>query len=210
MGAGQGGAQGQAQVQRVIGGQVHLFESGCGIAHPGLSQLLAHAHKRIQRAHRFLEDHGHGFPAQGADAGIACADYLVAIHGDGAARAHPIGQKPHDGQRSERFAGAGFTNDTELLAGRELEVKRSHKGSGGPGGGDGQVIYVEQAHRADPFRRGSRRSRRASPSRLKPSTVAAMARPGQKACRGAVPRSDWESCSIRPQEAAGGAVPRPR
>ena len=74
-----------------VGIKLHLFESGCGIAHPGLSQLLAHAHKRIQRAHRFLENHGHGLPAQGADAGIACADYFVAIHGDGAARAYPIG-----------------------------------------------------------------------------------------------------------------------
>ena len=95
-------------------------------------------------------------------------------------------------------------------AGRELEVQGPQKGSGGPSSGDRQVIYFEQAHRADPFRRGSRRSRRASPSRLKPSTVAAMASPGQKACRGAVPSSDWESCSMRPQEAAGGAVPRPR
>ena len=30
-----------------VGIKLHLFESGCGIAHPGVGQLLAHAHKRI-------------------------------------------------------------------------------------------------------------------------------------------------------------------
>ena len=59
-------------------------------------------------------------------------------------------------------------------------------------------------------RRGSSRSRSPSPSRLSPSTDSAMARPGHTASSGAWNMRVWASLSMRPQEAWGGCVPRPR
>ncbi len=66
-----------------------------------------------------------------------------------------------------------------------------------------------QAHRR-PSRRGSKRSRKPSPRRLKPSTARAIATPGATASQGAVSRKVWASFSIRPQLGVGGGRPRPR
>ncbi len=59
-------------------------------------------------------------------------------------------------------------------------------------------------------KRGSRRSRRPSPSRFKPSTAQAMAAPGHTASSGAWCIKVCASASIRPQDGCGGCVPRPR
>ena len=59
-------------------------------------------------------------------------------------------------------------------------------------------------------RRGSNRSRRPSPRRLRPITASAMAMPGNTASRGAWNSRVCASFSMRPQEGCGGCVPRPR
>src|SRR5262249_59401989 len=56
---------------------------------------------------------------------------------------------------------------------------------------------------------GSRASRRASPNRLKPKTVSAIARPGKMAIHGAVEAySSAPPCNIRPHAAVGSWTPR--
>ena len=58
---------------------------------------------------------------------------------------------------------------------------------------------------------GSSASRSASPKRLKPNTVTAIARPGKIAIHGAVEAySSAPPCSIRPQAGTGSCTPSPR
>ena len=57
---------------------------------------------------------------------------------------------------------------------------------------------------------GSRVSRNPSPSKLKPSTAQAIASPGNIAIQGEADMKVCASFSIRPHEAWGGWVPRPR
>src|SRR5439155_2683124 len=57
---------------------------------------------------------------------------------------------------------------------------------------------------------GSSRSRSPSPSRLSPSTVRAMAPPGNTANQGFIDRKFCASLSMSPHDGCGGCVPRPR
>src|SRR5215831_10493307 len=57
---------------------------------------------------------------------------------------------------------------------------------------------------------GSSRSRRPSPRRLSPSTVRAIAPPGNTANHGFIDRKLCASRSMSPQDGCGGCVPRPR
>ena len=57
---------------------------------------------------------------------------------------------------------------------------------------------------------GSRVSRNPSPNKLKPNTAQAMAKPGKIAIQGDSDIKVWASFSMRPQEAWGGWVPKPR
>src|SRR5262250_3426807 len=62
-----------------------------------------------------------------------------------------------------------------------------------------------------PRRRGSRTSRRASPSMLKPKTAKEMAAPGKMAIQGArCMKERPEPASMAPQDGRGGGTPRPR
>src|SRR5215212_7328848 len=78
---------------------------------------------------------------------------------------------------------------------------------------DAQVLDFDQG-RARHERRlrdcGSRTSRKPSPSRLRPSTVKKMARPGKIESHGAVVIWSRASDSMLPQLGNGGRTPRPR
>ena len=80
-----------------------------------------------------------------------------------------------------------------------------HAGEGGtPVSGRGCGAYRSRSL-------GSRASRKASPKRLKPKTVRAIARPGKIAIHGAVEAySSAPPCSIRPQAGTGSCTPSPR
>src|SRR5262249_3145376 len=75
-----------------------------------------------------------------------------------------------------------------------------------------QILDVEQrAHLTLARRmRGSRMSRRPSPSRLKPITTRKMAMPGAVAYHQASGRNSRDSAIMRPHSGAGGGAPRPR
>src|SRR5208282_6192091 len=78
-----------------------------------------------------------------------------------------------------------------------------------PGMGDNQPMPDFGGQRSRNL--GSRASRRASPKRLKPNTVNAIARPGKIAIQGAVEAySSAPPCSISPHAGVGSWTPRPR
>ena len=170
---------------------------------------------RIERAHGFLEHHGQGPPTQGAEPFLVRRQQVLAVEQDPAAGGRGLGQQAHDGQRGHRFSAAGLADQTQTLAGLQDEGNpvQNARRTARRGDGDGQVLNREQgghgAYRAR-RRRGSSRSRKPSPRRLRPSTVRAMARPGKTASRGALNISVWASFSILPQLGRGGWVPRPR
>ena len=117
------------------------------------------------------------------------------------------------------FDGAPVEGDTsQVEADRQRCVEDLAGGDGqghvlqdrGRADGQGQVADVQHAHgQRSRLTRGSNRSRRPSPVRLRPSTVTKMARPGMIASHGAKPIMVWASASIRPQLGAGGWAPRP-
>ena len=111
-----------------------------------LDQLLAELHRRIQRCHRLLVDHG--------DRGAANAAQLFRRHGadvapleqdlaadDAAVLPHEI----HDGERDGRFAATGLAHDAMRLAGheREIEVDDGRDLSGARVIGDREVAAFE-------------------------------------------------------------------
>ena len=70
--------------------------------------------------------------------------------------------------------------------------------------GDGQQTHIRSTRM-----RGSSRSRRPSPMRLRPSTVRMIAPPGMSARWGAKLTMVCASASIRPQLGRGGCAPSP-
>src|SRR5690606_6557755 len=126
----------------------------------------------------------------------------------------------HHGQRGDGLAAARLAHETDVLAGVDVEGDLVH----GPGGlltaqpeGDAQVAHRQQwfalAGLGGTHRRllGSSASRMASPKRVKPRAVTAMAMPGSSASWGAMAKRSWAATSIRPHSAtAGSGCPRPR
>jgi len=70
-------------------------------------------------------------------------------------------------------------------------------------------VFIGKAYRVLD-KRGSSRSRKPSPIKLRPSTAKAMATPGYTASMGAWNICDCASFSMRPQLGLGGCVPNPK
>src|SRR5207247_6008133 len=88
---------------------------------------------------------------------------------------------PQEGEGRHRLAGAGLADHAQDLPRPDAEadaVHRLHEPVLGVEM-DGEVADLEQGAHRTPRSRGSRRSRRVSPTRLKASTVSMMAKPGQ-------------------------------
>ena len=189
-GAGGGGAGGEA----FMGAQA-------------LGDLAADAVHRVQRGHRFLENHAHGAAAEGGHAGLGQGEQVVSgavrVQG-GAATYGGAREQAHQGQGGDALAGGGFTDDGQRLARLQLEGDAFDRGGGAEG--DGQVLDVQQrGHRWVP--RGSMASRKPSPRKLKPVTARVMAAPGKMASQGAEVRYSWAPFSMLPQLGVGGWMP---
>src|SRR6185436_9200304 len=75
----------------------------------------------------------------------------------------------------------------------------------------GQPSFQEILEPAAPRRRGSKTSRSASPSMLKPNTASEMAAPGKSAIHGAwIMNERPEPAIIEPHDGYGGGTPKPR
>src|SRR6185436_18459074 len=88
----------------------------------GLADLIADGEHRVQRRHRLLEDHRDPVAADRAHLGLGQGEQVPAAvadlaRGDAARRR----DQPHDRERGHALAAAGFADDPEGAAPRDLE-----------------------------------------------------------------------------------------
>ena len=85
------------------------------VAANAFNQLVTNREGRVERRHRFLENHGYPVAAQGAHSGSRQLGKVNTIKGNGPSRnaALAFGKQAHDGQRRHAFAAAGFSNNAK-------------------------------------------------------------------------------------------------
>lgn len=114
---------------------IHCFDGTLGslafgnwlVGKDGFGDLIAHAHDRVERGHGFLKNHGNLRTAQAAH-GIAGKLREIARPSFGREQDFSTdlclrGKQPHDGERSERFAGTRFADEAEDFAGGDGETE---------------------------------------------------------------------------------------
>ena len=93
------------------------------MAQDGFDDLLADGKTRIERRHRLLEDHRQPVAAQVAQGFVRHIEQIKAVEAD---RAGDFGgilrQQPHDRERGDALAAAGFADQAERRAIRHAEV----------------------------------------------------------------------------------------
>ena len=177
-------------------GEVHRFECGqcagealgrAGDAEMGemLVHLGADGVDGVQRGQRLLRDEGDVAAEEGTALRGRHADEIVAVEMQGAAGDLEAGrQELGDGAADHGFAGAGFADEAEHLAGLQREIEPADDGQV-LAGGDGEAAGDQQRHSRPSTMRTSRVRRRPSPRRLKAATVRKMARTGARRFQGA-------------------------
>ncbi len=153
----------------------------------GFCDLPSDGVHRIERGHRFLENHADSVAAQPAVIRIRQPHQLAPVEPNAAADHGAIRQQAHHCQRGDGFAASGFADQSQRLATPERETHVAN-GLRGPAAGvepDAEVLHFNQgcvrgtAHaQRSRTSRGSSRSRSPSPRRLRPSTATAIAAPG--------------------------------
>jgi hypothetical protein len=151
-----------------------------------LAQLLADRHRRIERGHRLLEHHADTRAAQLAQPRRLGQRQVFALEKNATRRAHQRRwRQAHERARRLRLAAARFADDADHLARRDVEGHVAHDLAAAEADGERQAFHADQrgvvrrGSHCTPFMRGSSQSRTASPSRLMPSSVSAMHRPGR-------------------------------
>ena len=145
-----------------------------------LGQLIADPQQRIEAGQRILEDDADPPPADLAHP-LPAADCRCARRREDLAAGDPAGriEQADDGEAGERFAGAGFADDAEHLAWRDVERDAVERGQRPLPGGEFHLEIANRKQRAGHFSLGLSASRNQSPSRLTASTSAASVRPGK-------------------------------
>jgi hypothetical protein len=89
-----------------------------------LGDLQPDGEQRVERGHRLLEDHRDVAAANLAHLFVVEIEQALAVERDLAAGApgEPR-QQPHDRERRDRLAGAGFADDGDDLAAADLEAQ---------------------------------------------------------------------------------------
>ncbi len=208
--AGQGEAfGGQADpVQHGTGDGEGFLARGLLVQAHGLGDLIADGHDGVQGRHRLLKDDAHVAAAHLLHHGVGGVRDDLTVQADLAGQGRARGRQAQHGQRGHGLARAALADQAEDFAGGDgqADVLQDR----GLADRQAEVADVEDGHGQRSRRtRGSNRSRRPSPVRLRPSTVTKMASPGMMASHGAKPIMVWASASIRPQLGAGGWAPRP-
>ena len=147
-----------------------------------LDHLLADRQDRVEAGHRVLEDHRDLLAPQLPHVALRQGHEIQPVERDGAALDVPRGlwQQPHERQIGHALAAARLADETERLAGLEVErhpVDGEDRAFMGPEADD-QVPDLEKRHRQRRSR-GSSDSRSPSPTRLKPMALMTIARPGK-------------------------------
>ena len=169
--------------------------------------LRTNAEHRVKCCPRILEDDAGDVPAPDRPFGLGLLDEVGAVEHDLSCRSGARRQQAQDRLRGDRLPAAGLPHDTENLTALDGEVDPAHRTVGdltAIGKLDDQVVYVDQdvAHRLT-FR-GSNRSLRASPKRLKDKTVRKIARPAKVEIHHDVKICPLPWATINPQSGDGG------
>ena len=141
-----------------------------------LGDLLSDHHRRVQRRHRVLEDHADLVASHLAQLGELERDQISAVEANLAAGDEPAPrEQPHDRHRGHRLAAAGLADDAHRLARFDLEAQ-AVDGMNGPAPKPDlslEVLDLEESRHASYLscRRTSKASWRASPMKLKATTV---------------------------------------
>src|SRR5437868_14543315 len=121
-------------------------------------------------------------------------------------------QDPHDRERGDGFARAALAHDSDHLALRDREadtIERLHDSFTGAEL-DREVLDSEEGRLGHVRRRGSIRSRRPSPRRLKQKTAVMRASPGKRAIHHSPDTMNAApSATMMPHSGVGGRTPRP-
>ncbi len=155
-----------------------------------LGHLMADAGQRVQGSQRLLKDHGDVTAAQAAQLCRRQLQNIAPVKGHAAGTRPDLGrQQAQNGACGQRFARAAFTDKADNLIGRDRErdtvnrmgtVRPLRKGQHKVRDGEKGNTHAREIL-------GLRASLSASPTRLMPTTVSRMARPGNtlihQACR---------------------------
>ena len=176
-----------------------------------LRNLATHGVQWVERAHRLLEHHRDAVAPDAAPVVLGPGQQIDAVEANLAFHPRTLGQQTHQRQRGHRLAAARLADDAEGVPPLERKPDVAHRAGRTVRGveDDLEPADVEQAHRLRTSR-GSARSRRPSPSRLRPSTDSAMAAPGYTASVGWRKMRVCTSLSMRPHDGVGGCEPMPR
>src|SRR5260370_31123004 len=105
------------QPERIEGARTRLFSRRGAVAAEGLRNLLADRIDRIERRHRFLEDHRQPIAAHVAHLAIRQAQQIVSIKANSARHlGRALGQQSHDRQRGDALAAPGFADKAQGLS----------------------------------------------------------------------------------------------
>src|SRR6056297_2781210 len=180
-----------------------------------IGDLLAHRADRVERRPWVLKDDRRRPAAPGVTLSRAHGEDIAALEPDRAgAQARSLAQKSHDREGGHRLARAGFADDPENLSRGDLKRHVLHRLERPCAGAKvhRQGVYGQQRGVLGHMRAcGFRRSRRASPSRLKVTTAIISASPGNRKthhCPDAMKRAP--SATRMPHSGVGGRTPRPR
>jgi hypothetical protein len=150
-----------------------------------ISDLQADLEHRIERGGRVLEDHRHALAAQVGHLVGGELQEVAALEPQLAGLDPPRRRdEAHDGERRHALAAAGLTDDAEHLALVDPDVHAVDRLGDAVAGMEpgAQVAHLQDRLAArfhGSFSLNRSQSFMPSPSRLKPSTVIMMARPGK-------------------------------
>ena len=119
------------------------------VQHQHLGDLPADLHHRVQRRHRFLEDHRHALAAQRPPVGRGLAEQIAPGEADLAADMAGRWHQPHQGQRRHRLAAAAFADHTQGAAGVDAVVDAGNHEAFSvlAGKGDAEPFHRQQGGR---------------------------------------------------------------
>ena len=161
-----------------------------------LDQLVADPIDRVERGHRLLKDHAEAVAAHVPHLLVRERREIGAVEPDvarGDARDR-LRQKPHDRECGDALAAAGFADQAQNLALAERKAHLLDRLEGAPRRADADLQVLDHQKRLwrgghhfarSSLKRGSRRSRRTSPTRLSENTVRMIAAPGNMRSQGA-------------------------
>ena len=116
-------------------------------------ELAADGHDGVEGGHGLLKDHGDFAAAEGAPEVRGLAEEFAALPEDGAGDLGGGAEEAEDGERGDAFAGAGFADEAEDLAGGEGEGDAVDDLRGADG--DAEVAEREEGCRGGLARVGS-------------------------------------------------------